>query len=427
MRRRAARAVACGAVVVGLLAAAADARLGAQTPARVEFDEAVARAVARNPGVAQAATAITRAGALLEQARTVLRPTVSAAVTNVTFDSERGFSGGVVQPQNQFTFSASAAVPIVAPLQRAGIDQARDQVDVATAQVAEVKYRIGVAAAQAYLGVIAARRQVDVRERALQTARAHLEFATRRLDAGAGSRLNQLRAAQAVTVDESELEASRLALRLAQEALGLVLAADGPIDAGREPAFDVPATIDEATWRAARPDVQVQAAMQRAAERILRDSAKDWWPSATASFDPSVTAPTGLFSPSRTWRFTVSVSQPVFDGGARRASRALRSLTLDQSRIARTDVELRARSEIRVAAESVASLERRLASARVSASQAAEVMRITSTAFELGATTNLEVIDAQRSARDAEAIVAFAEDAVRRARLDLVIALGRFR
>jgi outer membrane protein TolC len=44
----------------------------------------------------------------------------------------------------------------------------------------------------------------------------------------------------------------------------------------------------------------------------------------------------------------------------------------------------------------------------------------------VGATTNIEVIDAQRSAQDAETAATQAEDAVRRARLELLVALGRF-
>ena len=47
-------------------------------------------------------------------------------------------------------------------------------------------------------------------------------------------------------------------------------------------------------------------------------------------------------------------------------------------------------------------------------------------AFREGATTNIEVIDAQRRARDAGTAAAIAEDAVRRARLELLVALGRF-
>ena len=79
-----------------------------------------------------------------------------------------------------------------------------------------------------------------------------------------------------------------------------------------------------------------------------------------------------------------------------------------------------------MAQEAVRSTERALESVRLAAQQATEVLSITNTAFQAGATTNLEVIDAQRSARDAEAAVAIGEDAVRRARLDLLTALGRF-
>jgi len=79
-----------------------------------------------------------------------------------------------------------------------------------------------------------------------------------------------------------------------------------------------------------------------------------------------------------------------------------------------------------VARDTLQSTERALTSQRLAAQQADEVVSITNTAFEAGATTNLEVIDAQRSARDAESAAAIAEDAVRRARLDLLTALGRF-
>jgi outer membrane protein TolC len=81
---------------------------------------------------------------------------------------------------------------------------------------------------------------------------------------------------------------------------------------------------------------------------------------------------------------------------------------------------------VRLAQEVVRSSERALVSLRLSAQQAAEVLNITTVAFEAGATTNLEVIDAQRSARDADAAAELAADAVRRARLDLLTALGRF-
>ena len=64
--------------------------------------------------------------------------------------------------------------------------------------------------------------------------------------------------------------------------------------------------------------------------------------------------------------------------------------------------------------------------ARAAAAQAEEVVIITDVAFREGATTNIEVIDAQRGARDAETAAAIAEDAVRRAQLELLVATGRF-
>ena len=53
-------------------------------------------------------------------------------------------------------------------------------------------------------------------------------------------------------------------------------------------------------------------------------------------------------------------------------------------------------------------------------------MNIVNISFRAGASTNIEVIDAQRSARDVDTAVAVAEDTLRRARLNLLTAIGRF-
>jgi outer membrane protein TolC len=426
MRRRSqrgARRLTLGILAVLVVPVAA----GAQTVVarQVEFDQAVQQAVERNPTIAQAATAVARANALVAQARASILPSVTAGVVNTTLDSARGFDGGVTQPQNQFAFTANATLPLLAASGRAAVDQARDQVDVARLTTADVRQQIAVAAAQAYLTVIASRRQVDVDERAVENAQAHLDYAERRLDAGAGSRLNQLRAAQEAASAESRLETSRLGLRQAQEALGVILVEEGPVDAAAEPVFETP-VVTGTEWMSARPDVQRGEAVRRAAERVLRDSWKEWLPTAAASFDPQYITPSGLFQPSRTWRLSVTLSQPVFEGGQRRAARALRAAAADESALALTAVEIQARAEVRLAQESLRVLERAQDAARLAAQHAQEVLEITTTAFEVGATTNIEVIDAQRSVRDAETAAARTEDAVRRAHLDLLVALGRF-
>jgi outer membrane protein TolC len=420
------------AAVLALLATVAalwPVDASAQTPGMrtVEFDEAVQQAVAKNPTVASAATSIARADALLQQARAALMPLVSASVTSVTYNAERGFEDTVTQPRSQLLFGANATMPLLAAEARARVDQGRDQVDVATLATAEVRQQVAVATAYAYLGVVAARRQVEVNERAIESARAHLDFAQKRLEGGAGSRLNQLRAAQALSRDEAQFEHAVFALRQSQEALGLLLAENGPVTAGADPTFEVPVNADgQAGWLADRPDVQLQARTIEAAERVLRDSWKTWLPTAAVTFVPQAVAPASVFAPSRTWQINLNLTQRVFDRRPA-AEKALRQVALSQAMFARDDVELRARGEERLARQALVSSERVLAASRRAAEQAEEVLKITTAAFEVGATTNLEVIDAQLSARDAATAAAFAEDAARRARFELLVSMGRFK
>ncbi len=51
---------------------------------------------------------------------------------------------------------------------------------------------------------------------------------------------------------------------------------------------------------------------------------------------------------------------------------------------------------------------------------------IVNISYRAGAATNIEVIDAEGRARNADTAVAVAEDDLRRAKLDLLAALGRF-
>lgn len=402
----------------------------AQTPPaaipRVDLDEAVRRALASNPTVAQAATTITRSELLVQQARSITRPTIGARLNNSTIDKEVAFSAGVAQPQNQTTIVGDFSMPILDLSRWGTIAQARDQIDVSRLATDTTRRDVAYATAQAYLAVIVSRRQVDVDERAVENAHAHLDYARKRLEGGAGTRLNELRAAAAASSSEARLENSRFSLRRAQEALGVLLAADTPIDASSEPVFDTPSGVNEQEWAQARPDVRLQQSTQRAAERIVRDSWRDWMGAATATFSPQIVAPAGLFQPARTWRLTVSFAQPIFEGGQRKAVLRLRELQVEQTKIGLSSTLLRARSEVRVAEEAVRSSQRALDTSRQAASQAADVLRITTSAFELGATTNIEVIDAQRATRDADSAAALAEDALRRARLDYLVAIGRF-
>jgi outer membrane protein TolC len=393
---------------------------------QLRFDDAVARALDKNPTVALAATNITRAEALLQQTRSFVLPSIGASVSSVTLNTGTSFQGQTITPQTQVTFGALASMPVLAASQWAAVNQARDQITVSQKDLVESRRQIAIATGEAYLQVIAAKRQVDVENRALDNAKAHLDYADKRLAGGAGSRLNQLRAAQEASTEQTRLEAVLLILIRAQEALGVLVVEDGPVDAAEEPTFDVPPPSPETEWMNARPDIQLQQAVIAAAERVVADSWKDYLPTATVAFNPAFATPSGIFTPAGSWRLTAALTQNIYDGGERKAVKALRNVTLDQSKIQLTSLEIQARSDVRTARASLESAERALVSARQASDQANQVLTITTQAFEVGATTNLEVIDAQREARDTDTSRATAEDVVRRSRLDLLVALGRF-
>jgi multidrug efflux system outer membrane protein len=393
---------------------------------RITFDEAIRRAIEKNPTVAEAAQAILRAETLLQQANTVRLPTVSGTLTTTTLDTERGFDEFVTQPRTQTLVGASVSYPVLAAARWAERAQAEDQIRVARLGVEDTRRQIATATAQAYLEIINERRQVDVNERARENALAHVEYARARLQGGVGSKLNELRASQELATDEVLVERSRLALHYAQEALGVLVAADAPMDAADEPALEVVAAPADDSWLSQRTDVQLFTAQISAADRVYRDSWRDWVPTATAAFEPQALAPAGLFAPTRSWRALLFVDIPLFDAGNRRIAKRQREIAVETARIQLDDVQLRARAELRSAQAALEHTERGLGLARLAAQHAAEVLKITAVAFREGATTNIELIDAQRSARDADTAAAQAEDRVRQARLDLLVALGLF-
>jgi outer membrane protein TolC len=416
------RSLAAFGIACGLATPAA-----AQAIEAISFDEAIRRAITSNPSMQQAAAGILRAQSLLQQTRAGSLPSVNAALTTSIIGPVPEFAGQNIVPRSQLNTSLGLAVPLFTPVAWAQRYQAADQVVVSERTADDIRREVAVATAEAYLAVIALRQVVELNERARDNARAHFDYAQQRFEGGLGSRLNALRAQQELSADEAILEEARLGVRRAQEALGVLVAANGPIDAASEPAFEgvLEAEAEERLVQT-RSDVRVVLARESAATRVVKDSWREYLPSVTSLFAPQVLTPSGLFSPPRSWSVSFIASVPIWEGGERRGRERERQAALDVVRAERTNLERQATSEIRAAREAVRATERALTAARAGAEQAAEVLRITDVAFRAGATTNIEVIDAQRRARDAETGAAIVEHSARRARLELLVATGRF-
>ena len=424
------------AVLLAIVVLASAAR--AQPPVvveRVTFQQAIDRAIANNPSVAAAAAGILRAEGLLAQARSATMLQVTGNVTTTTLNRGIEFQDTTVVPRSQVTGSVTVDQPIVAAAAWARRAQARDNVQIAELGAVETRRQIALATADAYLSILAQLRVLEGNNRARDTARAHFDLATELEQRGTGSRLNALRAEQQLSTFERQLESASLAVYRAREALGVLLVANGPVDAIDEPSFALPAdaaalggtNIDlMPILLQSRPDLKLFFSHRQAAERVLSDSSKDRWPSLNAIFLPQAIRPEQFFTQANSWRFLLQASIPVFDNGQRSSLRAQRQAALNIAQANLTGAMTQASSQVRAAREAVASGARSLASAQAAADQAQQVVNIVNISFRAGAATNIEVIDAERSARDADTAVAAAEDTLRRARLDLLLALGRF-
>lgn len=392
---------------------------------QLTFEEAVRRAMEKNPSVGQAAQAIAAARARLALARATFLPTIDGNIGTTRLDDERGFNGQVTQPRTQTAFGATLEYPVIALSRWAQRNQAADRVAIAQLSAEEVRRQVALNAADSFLGVVAAKRQLEIAVRNRDTAKALEDYARIRLEAGQGSRVNHVRATQELATGEGRVLSAELAVRQAQEALGVAVFAEGPIDASGDPQLQPAAAPTADDWLRQRPDVRRVEAEVAAAERIVDDTWKSWLPEATLGFAPRYVTPNGVFEPSNSWRAYVAIEVPLYDGSLG-AARKLRVADRETAKLRLAALKSEASSELRFAQESVTRNEAIVATSRTAAEAATEALRITEIAYRAGATTNVEVVQAQQTARNAETVLAQAEDRLRQARLDLLVALGQF-
>lgn len=400
---------------------------------RVPFAEALARALARNPAAAVALQEVLRAEALVRQSQAAWLPTLSANGSYTRLDADRVQPGTataparVLTPQGSLGANLQLAVPVLAPSRWLATGRAKEGVEAAKAGELDSRRTVALAAARAYLAALAARRQTDVAERARDVARVHVDFARSRLQAGSGNRLDEVRAEQELSSTGAALEVQLSGLARAREALGVLLGADGALDAADDPALDPPADAKAALEQlpSTRGDVQAQAARLRGAELAVRDSWADYLPLLTAAFQPFYQDPATLTQPQTGWQAQLVLSIPLFDGGLRYGVARERKALAAEAREQLEGTLRQARSEVRVAFEAVRRADAALVHAREAARLSQQEYELADEGFRAGRLTSLEVIDAQRRARDAAASAVTAEDAARQGRLELLAAAGR--
>ena len=397
----------------------------------VTFQTAIRLALRHNPTAEIAHAEIERAQAIVREVRAAILPVLSGNVVYTRLDSDRVLGGSpprVVAAANQLNAAAVATVPIVSPKAYVAWRHAQQNVDVVGLGAADVGRQVALATARAYLTVVSLRRAVEVTTRARDTAQAHYDFAHARFRGGVGNRIDEVRAAQETSTDEAQLQTAAANLDRAREALGVLVAGDHPVDAADEPDLPSPPALAEADNEALhqRADVRSAHARLALAEKVLEDSWADYLPSLSATIQAFYQNPASLTTPVTGWSGLLTLSIPFYDGGLRTGQKRERAALVAEAQASVEAAERQALAEGRSAYQAAVRAEAALAAAREASRLGHEALDMATLAYRTGTITNLEVIDAERRARDTDEAAVVAEDNARQARLDLLSAVGLF-
>jgi outer membrane protein TolC len=397
-------------------------------PERVTLNQAVARALARNPTVAVAVAEINRSDALITEARAGWFPTLNGYGSYTRLNNARYAAGVQELGINEVAANLTLTVPLVAAPAWTNTRLAKDNRRIAEASALDVRRQVAQATARAYLTVVAQHRLISAAETARANAKDHYDYAHTRLLGGVGRKIDEVRAQQDLASVDVQVQATYFGLARAREALGVLAADAAPIDSvdevdlGTMPSLQ--SALDEAAAR--RTDIHLLNVRVATAKQADDDVWAYYAPFLSAVAQPFFQDPPTVLLPKTGWQAQLVLTLPIYDGGQRTGIRGERDALLAESR-ANLDAGLRqAKSDVRVSFEEMLRADQGLASARDAARLAHNAYDLATLAYRGGASTNIEVLDAARQARDADTSTAVAEDLSRQARLDLLVSAGRF-
>lgn len=405
-------------------------------PRKLGFRDAVTQALARNPSALVASADIQRVAGLMEEIRAASLPVLGITGNYTRLNKDRTFVSGlsdggtadvVVASRDSVYVAGIISIPIIAPQAWANWARAGDQVDVSRASAKDVQRTVAINTGRAYLTIYAQKRQVDVFRQARDNSLEHFRYAEARLRGGVGNRIDWARAGQELESNEAALQTSYANLYRSQEALGILLGEDAPVDVEEIPDIPTAPTLDEAIAEApTRADVLLYRQQQNAADRSLNLSWTEYLPTLTITGQPFYQNPSSLTTPETGWQAQALFTWYLYDGGARYGRTHQREAQLSQARI-QYDAQLRqANSEVRASLDTMERARAAVERSRNGAQLANDAMHLAEVAYRAGSSTNLELIDAQRVARDAETQANLAENNERQATLDYLAAAGRF-
>jgi outer membrane protein TolC len=357
-------------------------------------------------------------------------PSLTAELDATRYSTEF-FNLGTGQPQ-----ATAVNASVVANYQLFSLKKFADlrssSADLENAQASEVQQRFRTAflVESDYYGVLANQALATVASERLRRAEEQLAVARARVVSGAAVQTDSLQLVLEVTRARIDLARQAAVLRVGQLQLGRRVGVAGPVGAAGAdsiPPLELPVTLPYAVNEALLQGPQYRAARanERSAAAALQARRSDYLPTlgisvANQTFD-------SRFFPSARNISSVSlaVTLPIWNLGQREIGATQARVNRDVSRAIREDLERGALRDVTEAYEAYTTARRTVDLSQLALAAATESFRVQEARYRSGATTILELLDAQISLTQAQADLVQANYATRLALAGLEAILGR--
>ena len=360
----------------------------------------------------------------------LLTPTITAGTSYIHFTDPFFNFGTAAISSNATSATLQANYALLGAGKFSSLKRSRAAQASATANETAANYRSSFTTDAAYFSVLAERELAHVAADRLKRATEQLGIARVRVSAGEAIATDSLRlllevnrARIAVLRNDSALTVSRLRLG---KLIGLSGPAEAaPMDSAVPP--PLPITVDAAIaeLRTSGPEVQAARAAERHAEARLGAEREGYLPDITvgaitgaydAEFFPSALKRTQL---------ALTVAWPIWDGGQRELAMARARADRNTARADRDERERAAAEAMAQAYNGYETARAGIELANVGVNVAREDFRVQQARYRAGATTILELLEAQVELSEAEASLVQARYSARLALAQIESMLGR--
>jgi len=425
-----------------LLAALVPAVLSAQvsSPARpITLEEAIQLAKQNSPTVISARNNINANEATVRTRMSAFFPTISGSLSGghgsgTTFNS----AGAIIQRNSVTPWSFSRRLSANLLLFDAGdrnfqLRAARANVASAEANEVAAEFSVAYSVSQQYYAALAARESRSAAMTALAEAEQNLRAANARIASGAATLSDSLRAVilvgnqqLAVLSAENDLQNANAALtRLVGTPFSVTAA-----DADTVLAPVAPDSAELAQFLETAPAVRSAQASLAAASAGVRSSRTDYFPTISTSYGitDQNAAPDfdfGQGPTSRNKSFSLSMSVPIFNGLGREEAVQRARIGEMNARASLRDAQLLAEQQLVQYLGQLRLAQARIAIQQASLAAAQEDLRVQQQRYQLGASTQLELLTTQTQLNSARFNLVNARYQVRIAKAQLEQLLGR--